>query len=127
MMKKRKAKRSLSTHNRSEHQQNTMANNEVSNEQASVKMVSNSTKVSLQCDLCDFKTTLLRRSKARQRWYNHQYSHIVNVDRFQYSVCEGNKMEEDKRPSLRRSVSRLMMDLTGSSLPDMNHGWPTTS
>ena len=54
MMKRRKARRCLSTHNRSYHQQNSMAS-----------MAPTSPKV---------------------HWYNHRYSHTVNVDRFQYSM-----------------------------------------
>ena len=42
-----------------------------------------STKLSLQCEVlnCNLRTQLLRKSKARQSWYNHQYSHNVNEDR----------------------------------------------
>ena len=48
MMKKRKAKRSLSIHNKSDHQKNTVTSNEMAYVQESVEIAPTSTKVSLQ-------------------------------------------------------------------------------
>ena len=74
----------FSKHNRSDDQQNTSARNGMVHIQESVEIVPTSTKVSLQCEVlnCNFRTPLLRKSKSRQRWYNHRYSHTVNVPRF---------------------------------------------
>ena len=82
-----------------------MANNGVANEQESVKIAVTSTKVSLRCDLCTFKTHWLRRSKDWQLWYNHRYSHIVNINRFQYSACDYNDMEEEGQEDIFEEVS----------------------
>ena len=88
MMKRRNARRCLSTHNRSDHQQNSMASNGMAYVQESVEIAPTSTKVSLQSEVlnCNFRNPYLRKSKAQQHCYNHRYSHTVNVDRFQYSM-----------------------------------------
>ena len=80
MMKKRKARRSLTIHTRSKLQQNNMADNGMAYVQDSAEVMPISMKVSLQCKVlnCNFRTQLLRKSKARQSWYNHQYSYKVN-------------------------------------------------
>ena len=67
MMKRRKARRYLTTHNRSDHQQNTVASNGMAYVQKLVKIAPTSTKLSLQCEVlnCTFRTPLLRKSKAR--------------------------------------------------------------
>ena len=58
--------------------------------QDSAEVAPISMKVSLQCEVlnCNFRTQLLRKSKARQSWYHHQYSHNVNEERFQDSMRE---------------------------------------
>ena len=108
-LKKWKAKRRLSTHNRNDYPPIDMAYNGVAHtenyqeivQQESIEIVSPSTKVSLQCDICTFRTALLKRSKAQQRLYSHRYSHILNIDRFQYSVQEMVEVGEntDKEPA----------------------------
>ena len=109
-LKKRKAKSRISADNRNDHSPTNMANHGVANYQKSVqhesvKIAPPSTKVSLQCDLCGFRTALLRRSKAQQRWYNHRYSHIVNIDQFQFSVKDYNNMEEEDQEDIFEEVS----------------------
>ena len=64
-------------------------------QQESIENASPTTKVSLQCDLCSFRTAMLKRSKARQCLYSHRYSHILNIDQFQYSVEESDNMDEE--------------------------------
>ena len=87
-LKKWKAKRRLSTHNRNDYQPIDMAYNGVAHtknyqeivQQESIEIVSPSTKVSLQCDICNFRTAWLRRSKAKQCLYNYRYSYSLIID-----------------------------------------------
>ena len=87
-MKRRKARISLTTHRRSEHQQNAVTNNGMALVQDSAEIMPPSTKVSLQFEVFNFNfsTLLLRKSKAWQSWYNHQYSHTVGDDSCQDSM-----------------------------------------
>ena len=72
-LKKRKAKRCLSTHNRNDHPLINMAYDGVANtenhqetvQRESIEILSPSTKVSLQCDRCTFRTALLKRCTAQ--------------------------------------------------------------
>ena len=50
MLKKRKARRSLTTHTKSIHQQNNVANNVMAHMQESDEIAPSSTKVYLQCE-----------------------------------------------------------------------------
>ena len=66
MMKKRKARRSLTIHTRSMHQQDNKANNVIAHVQELAEIAPPSTRVSLQCEVlnCDFRTPLLLKRKA---------------------------------------------------------------
>ena len=70
-------------------------NNQEGVQQEFIETASPTTKASLQCNLGSFRMATLKRSKARQRLYSHRYSHILNIDQFQYSVEESDDMNEE--------------------------------
>ena len=102
-LKQRKGRRRLSTLHSNNHPLTNIANDGVDHnennqevvQQKSIETVLTTTKVPLQCDLCSFRTATLKRSKARQRLYSHRYSHILNIDQFQYSVEKSDNMDEE--------------------------------
>ena len=73
---------------------------------------------------CNFRTPLLRNSKARQSWYNHQYSH--NDDRFRDSMRDYMEEDTGKTP-LRTSMNRLMMNQIVSLSPERSRGCGITA
>ena len=80
-----------------------------------------STKLSLQCEVlnCNFRTPLLRNSKARQSWYNHQYSH--NDDRFRDSMRD--YMEEETGEDTFEDVDEQIDDEPNSITVTGEESW----